>query len=146
MSRESIDLDESEIVDGSDFDRSGYESELDYSMESDKSLKGFDSPKQPTTIEEYHFAYIQIRDELERERTFSTAKKIQAKMKQEALEKEMTELKGVNEALRKENVELKTIIQQLELALEQLSFKKSETLTKLGGTVKRRPKRRSKRN
>ncbi len=118
MSRESIDLEESEIVDGSEFDRSGldsgFESELDYSMESDKSLKGFDSPKQPTTLEEYHYAYIQIRDELERERTFSTAKKIQAKVKQEALEKEITELKRVNEAFQEETTELKSIIQRLE--------------------------------
>lgn len=144
MSRESIDLNDSEIMDGSDFDRSGFDSELDYSMESDKSLKGFNSPRQPTTIEEYHDAYIRIRDELERERSFSTAKKIQAKVKEE----EITELKRVNEAFRKEMTEMKSTIQQLELVLEQLSVKKSEELTKLGGRLKRKTKgkRRSRRN
>ena len=129
--RGSFDLDSSFDLDNS-FDS---ESALECSMDSEVSLerlsKIFDSPTKPKTLEDYKAVYERIRDDLEHERIFLTAKKIHSKASYETIQKENEKLKEENEKLKEENKALETVI-------EQLSTKLSKDLSKVGGKTFRR--------
>ncbi len=155
MSLDSVDFDDSEIIDESDRNHDLSES-VDFSKSScdEISDQSFEivsktlSPEPPDTDVEIKREYFNLRSAIVQEKKILSAKKIKKTIEINRLKYENDELKAENDELKAENSKLKATIDDLEKALHsysKLPLAGLHTFPKSGGKRKTKRKKKTRR-